>query len=44
MGLCFGLEDLNIVGCTNANFVGYVDDKNLLVAMYSYLGEQLFLG
>jgi hypothetical protein len=26
MGLCFGLEDLNIVRYTNANFVGYVDD------------------
>ena len=27
MGLCFGLEDLNIVGYTNTYFAGDVDDR-----------------
>jgi hypothetical protein len=29
MGLCFGMSDLEIVGFTNADFVGDVDDRKI---------------
>ena len=44
MKLCFGISDLEIIRYTDADFARDVDDKNLLVVMYSYLVEQLSLG
>jgi hypothetical protein len=44
MGLCFRIEDLNIVGYTDANFARDIDDRKSTSGYYSYLGVQLFLG
>ena len=44
MKLCFGISDLEIIRYRDADFARDVDDKNLLVVMYSYLVEQLSLG